>query len=245
MSTFGQGKTEPVRDDHYDPLDIYSVAMSELRGMKDNTGSPIVYSATCEAYQVDGVVANRYTAPWQSNDYAIYNSYRMGFYIQMMLQSDKQKMRDGTTLENGFNIYTLLYQSQRIFDKYSKDEQSWVNHHDSLGFSEFPWKDNIIYGGKNVQTIPGNDFMLVSLSFITNADWRPYFDMFGLHYTNLASQQVDTNGFDREVGGKILVNKFNPQYLPNKQLSQDPDFTSVDLTDKNSSFPGQNWKCGS
>ena len=245
MSTFGQGKTEPVRDDHYDPLDIYAVAMSELRGMKDNTGSPIVYSATCEAYQVDGVVANRYTAPWQSNDYAIYNSYRMGFYIQMMLQSDKQKMRDGTTLENGFNIYTLLYQSQRIFDKYSKDEQSWVNHRDSLGFSEFPWKDNIIYGGKNVQTIPGNDFMLVSLSFITNADWRPYFDMFGLHYTNLASQQVDTNGFDREVGGKILVNKFNSQYLPNKQLSQDPDFISIDLTDKNSSFPGQNWKCGS
>lgn len=237
MSTYSLGKTGPVRDDHYDPLDVYSVIMSELRGLRDNQGSPVIYSSTCEAYEVDGVTANRYTAPWQSNEYAIYNSYRMGFYIQMMLHSDKQKMRDGTTLTNGFNIYTLLYQGGRIFDKYALDEQTWNKNRDSLGFSQFPWQGESVYDGKNVQNIPGNDNMLVSLSYITNADWRPYFNMVGLHYTDLASKQVDANSFERTIEKKIFVNKINSQYLSNESLSQGPDLVSVDMTDKNAVLP--------
>ena len=241
--SWSDGKTAPIKTGHGNPLEVYSVAMSELRDLKNDQGQPVIYNAQCQPYTVDGVTATRYTGPWQSNAYAVYNTFREAFYFQMPLQLDKQVMRGGETLQNGFNIYTLLYQHARIFGKYAANETSWNAQRDSLGFSLFPWSGEATYGGKNVQAIPGNDFMLVSLSYITNADWRPYFDMFGLHYTTLASQQVEANAFSRVIKQEVLTNKNDPQLIPNNSLSDDPSLVAVDLTDKNAQFPGVTWSC--
>lgn len=229
--------------DHGDPLDVYSVAMSELRGLKDAENNPVIYDANCNTYEVTGVPLNRYTAAWQNNGYAVYNQFREAFYFQMLLQADKRVMRDGTTLENGFNIFTLLYQNARIYNHFAADESSWNANRDRLGFSEFPYSGETTYGGGNVKNIPGNDFMLVALSYITNADWREYFDMFGLHYTSLANKQVQKNGFSGKIEKVILTNKFKSQNMPNASLSADPDLVKVDLTDKDAVFPGANWSC--
>jgi hypothetical protein len=229
---------------HGDPLEVYAMVMSELRRYKNASGDPVIYDSTCKAYNVtDGVESNRYTAAWQSNDYAIYNTPREAFYFQMLLHADKQSLRHGYTLENGFNIFTLLYQHSRIYDKYSKNEADWNSHQSLLGFSLFPYSGDTTYDGGNVTKIPGNDFMLVSLSYITDSDWRPYFDMFGLNYTSLASKQVDQNGFTRTVKQELFVNQNNSRFMPNNLLSQDPDLVMVDLTNEMAEFPGKVWSC--
>lgn len=239
--TWGAGKTTPVTTGHGNPLEVYSVAMSELRGLKDSSGNPVIYDAQCKAYPVQEGTATRYTGPWQNTNTS--SNHHEAFYFQMPLQADKKVMRGGETLQNGFSIYTLLYQASRIYYKYASTESDWNLNRDRIGFSLFPWSGDATYGGKTVSAIPGNDFMVVTLSYITNLDWRPYFDMFGLHYTTLASEQVDANQFTGKVKEVVFTNKNNPELIPNGQLSQDPDIVAVDLTDKNAVFPGANWDC--
>lgn len=233
-------QTQEISDGpHYYSEDVYSVIMSELRDLKDESGNPVIYDVYCTPYEVtDGTPVSRYTAPWQSNDYAVYNRYRQAFYIQMALQADKMKMRGGSNLTSGFDIFTLLYQHARIFDKYANDAD-WENHKSALGFSEFPFSDESTYGGEGytVESIPGNDFMLISLSYITNHDWRPYFDMFGLNYTDMASKQVDANGFADAVKEIIWLNPHDPEAFPDETFSEDPNFVKIDMTDKNAELP--------
>ncbi|MRT05940.1 ImpA family metalloprotease [Ewingella americana] len=239
-STYGQNREGPFSNVRGDPRDVYAVMMSDLRGLKDGDGNPVIYDAKCRANLVEGVVASRYTAPWLSDKG---QNYRESFYFQMAFQADKQMMRGGTTLDNGFNIYTLLYQHARIFAKYAGNASEWNAHRDGLGFSNFAWNGDATYGGKSVKDMPGNDFLLVSLSYITNADWRPYFDMYGLHYTELASNQVEDNGFGRQIEQKIFTNKHNSQNLPGKDITGDADFVTIDMTNKDSEFPGNPWNC--
>lgn len=97
--------------------------MSELRGDKNKAGEKVILYSNCNTYNVsDGVEVSRYTAAWQSNDYAIYNTPREAFYFQMLLHADKQPLCDGYRLENGFNIFTFLYQHSRIYEKYAANE---------------------------------------------------------------------------------------------------------------------------
>ncbi|HEY1843975.1 MAG TPA: ImpA family metalloprotease [Buttiauxella sp.] len=229
---------------HGNPREVFAMVMSELRGLKDVTGNDVIYNGSCSAYPVmDGLPITRYTAAWQSDAYAIHNAPREAFYFQMLLQADKNIMRNGVELENGFNIFTLLYQHNRIYGKYAVNEAQWNENRERLGFSLFPFTGGSAYDGSNVSDIPGNDFMLVSLGLITNADWRPYFDMFGLYYTSLASQQVTENGFSRAIEQKIYTNKNDPKLMPNMALTSDPDLMTVDMTDKDSTFPGVDWNC--
>ncbi|QLK63800.1 hypothetical protein GE278_23645 (plasmid) [Enterobacteriaceae bacterium Kacie_13] len=239
-STYGQNREGPFAAARGNPRDIYAVMMSDLRELKDGSGNPVIYDASCKAYPVEGVVASRYTAPWQLGSA---QQYRDGFYFQMAFHTDKQLMRGGTTLANGFSIYTLLYQHQRIFEKYATNASEWNAHRDGLGFSNFAWNGDATYAGMSVKDMPGNDFLLVSLSYITNADWRPYFDMYGLHYTELARKQVEINGFDRAIEQKIFTNKDNPNNLPGKDLTGDADFVTIDMTNKDAEFPGHPWTC--
>ena len=156
----------------------------------------------------------------------------------MAFHADKMKMRGDSSLTSGFDIFTLLYQHARIFDKYA-NKTDWESHKSSLGFSEFPYSDESTYGGQGhiVMNIPGNDFMLISLSYITNHDWRPYFDMFGLHYTDMASRQVDVNGFVDSVKKIIWLNPNDPDAFPDEKLSADSSFVQIDLSDKNTELP--------
>ncbi|MCV5360081.1 hypothetical protein OFM87_30455, partial [Escherichia coli] len=80
--------------------------------VRDRSGNRVVLGANC---QVLDTGESRYEAPWKSNAYAVHNGYRMAFYIQMALRAHRMLLTDGTRLNDGFTIFTLLYQHSRIF----------------------------------------------------------------------------------------------------------------------------------
>ena len=154
----------------------------------------------------------------------------------MALQADKIKLASGYKINRGFNIYTLIYQHSRIFSQYAKESADWTMNRKKLGFSLFPFNGHDVYDGKKVKDIPGNDFMLVSLSYLTGKDWRPYFDMFGLNYTSLASEQVDKNS----TSGVIPIGMYVlEQDMPPSSLSKDLDFIPLDINDGTTLWKGK------
>ncbi|MHA6605449.1 ImpA family metalloprotease [Photobacterium damselae] len=233
------GKRGTITDGHMNQRDLFAVYMSDTLGLKDKSGSHrMVYDANCNPLDKDtsGDVT-RFVGPWESNAYAIYNGYRMEFYIQAALRADKQIMSDGTRLDNGFGLFTLMYQHERIFSKYIASEELWNQHRDQLGFSLFSYRPDEAKGG-TIDKISGNDFMLVSMSKITGKDWRPYFDMFGLYYSDLAGQQVIANGDTVKVEKGMFV---LDEDLPNENMSTDLSWISFEGDISHLVWPRGNW----
>ncbi|MCP4868095.1 MAG: hypothetical protein GY898_05200 [Proteobacteria bacterium] len=54
-----------------------------------------------------------------------------------------------------------------------------------LGFGEYA----------SAPDIDGNDFLLISWSFLTETDLRPMFELWGVSFTASASAQVEAHGF--------------------------------------------------
>ncbi|UTV29993.1 ImpA family metalloprotease [Photobacterium atrarenae] len=227
------GKTTPLTDGHMNHKDLFYVFMSDAAQVKNSAGERVVLNRNCEVMD-EG--QDRFTVPWRSNDYAVHNSYRMAFYIQMALRADQQVMASGDKLSNGFHLFTLLYQHSRIFGQYAANESDWLAHRAQLGFSGFDYQHST-YGDKTVSSMPGNDFMLVALSVITGQDWRPYFDMFGLHYTSLAADQVSKNTTKGAVPVGMYVLEDD---LPPGSMSTGLDFLALSETDPTTRWPRNN-----
>lgn len=233
------GKRGTMTDEHMNQRDLFAVYMSDALGLKDSTNSRrMVYDSNCHAFNkgTSGDVT-RFVGPWESNAYAIYNGYRMEFYIQAALRADKQTMSDGTRLDNGFGLFTLMYQHERIFSKYIASKDLWNTRKDELGFSLFDYKPTEAKGD-TVDKIPGNDFMLISMSKITGKDWTPYFDMFGLYYSDLAAQQVIANGDTEKVNKGMYVLE---EDMPNENMSQDLPWISFEGDISTLVWPRNNW----
>ncbi|WP_394128127.1 ImpA family metalloprotease [Vibrio hepatarius] len=208
--------------------------MSDVIKATDKNGYRVIFNSQCKV--VDKGV-NRYEALWKSNEYAAHNDYRMMFYIQMMLRVHNTTLSDGSTITNGFDLFPFLYLHQRIFSKYASSEEEWLKKRNSLGFSEFSYKHSVYGNGNSVSFIPGNDFILVSLSLLTGKDWTPYFDMFGLRYTDLAAHQsfVNSHGVKVSLGMFVLENNY-----PDKDLAENLDFLELNLDDESTVWPIDN-----
>ena len=228
---FTQGHNHEIRDGHMDHKDAFYGYMSDLLNVEDDSGR-FVYTAGCKKL----ANGDRYTAPWESNAYAYANSFRMAFFIQLALQIDKMEMGNGKILNSGFDVYTLLYLHARIFDKYNQNETDWLYHKDRLGFSEFAYAGDPTYGsGNTITRIPGNDFMLVSLSHLSKWDWRPYFDVFGLRYSDLAARQVALNASNGPVKKGLYQLNTN---LPGKNVSEGLEFLDLSTATKDTRWFG-------
>src|SRR5690606_41024718 len=125
--------------------------------------------------------------------YAADNGLRMSFYLQLPLLFDQRQLAGDVTLEDGFDIFTLLYLHARNYAQAAGSEEAWLAAREALGFGLFPHAGHAVYGGRAVGAIPGNDFMLVALSYMGRLDMRPYFDSRGLRYSSLASAQVEAH----------------------------------------------------
>ena len=80
----------------------------------------------------------------------------------------------------------MMYLHERLFSDAIADSSKWATMGDDLGFSTYPSAPS---------DLSGNDFMLISLSFLSQKDQRPFFDMWGITYSTEASAQVDSYGF--------------------------------------------------
>ncbi|PIW62219.1 ImpA family metalloprotease [Shewanella sp. CG12_big_fil_rev_8_21_14_0_65_47_15] len=226
------GNTSSITDGHMDHKDLFYVFMSDAAGTTDTSGKRVVFGANCKVLDVG---EDRYTAPWASNAYAVHNGYRMAFYIQMALKAHGITLSDGTILSNGFNIFTLLYQHSRIFGKYANNASDWEANRSKLGFDLFPFDSHSVYGGKTVRDIPGNDFMLVSLSKLTGKDWRSHFDMLGLRYSSLAAAQTASNA----TAGTMPMGMYELETdLPPANMSQGLTFIPLSLSDDSTLWKG-------
>ncbi|WP_018694286.1 ImpA family metalloprotease [Algicola sagamiensis] len=224
-------QTTIISDGHMDHKDLFFAFMSDAGQVKDKTGKRVVLTPDCKIMDDGG---NRFTAPWKSKKYAVHNSFRMAFYIQMALRAHEERLLNGKRLDNGFHLFTLLYQHQRIFGKYARSKNDWELARDGIGFSEFPFDGHAVYDGSKVKQIPGNDFMLVSLSYLTEMDWRPYFDMFGLRYSSLAANQVLKNAKKGmvKVGMYVLEDD-----LPPANMTRGLEFLEMNISNSSTVWP--------
>ncbi|MFO6423165.1 ImpA family metalloprotease [Motilimonas sp. KMU-193] len=226
-------QTTTLTDGHMNHKDLFYVFMSDALALTDSQNQRVVLSSSCRALDS----GDRYEGPWASNAYATHNGYRMAFYIQLALQNHKAVLRDGSQLDNGFHLFTLMYQYSRIFADAARDQATWDAQKASLGFSQFAYSGDAIYGGRNVSQIPGNDFMLVALSYITARNWQGYFDMFGLRYSDLAANQAASNASQGNVTPGMYVLETD---LPPANMSEGLDFITLDLTNPTARWPRDN-----
>jgi len=157
-------------------------------------------------------VQSVYQRIWSSSGYAANNDERMNFYMQLIHTSDELDY-----LSSGWDLYTLLYLQERLFNQAIKDASDWDNQKEALGFGTYEDAP----GG-----IDGNDFMLIAVSSITQKDQRDFFEMWGITYSDAASAQVASFGYD--PAPKI--------YFANDDTNTDPHPTPV-VIDGTSRYP--------
>jgi len=99
----------------------------------------------------------------------------------------------GRRLGDGWDIFPLLYAQARLLGDAARDATRWAAGRAALGFERFPYNGDATYGGRAVGQIPGNDFLVVALSFIAGTDFRPYFREHGVRFSDLADAQVQAH----------------------------------------------------
>ncbi|MGB5686246.1 MAG: ImpA family metalloprotease, partial [Candidatus Electrothrix sp.] len=197
-----------ITDGHMNHKELFAVIQSDLAGLTQNingVSKKVIYNQNCDLVgSFDASSSNnRYSVIWENSAYAADNGKRMSFLLQLPVMLDKKTMRDGTTLQHGMDIFTLLYSQSRIFAQAAQNATDWDSARDALGFGLFPYEGGGPYGGLKVKNIPGNDFLLVALGFITGLDWRTYFDLRGVRYSDLAAQQVAQHTTDSIITSTV------------------------------------------
>jgi immunomodulating metalloprotease len=104
---------------------------------------------------------------------------RLVFYWQMAMSSQNLPHLG----DKGWDLFRLMYIHDRLFSKALTDDTTWASQRNSLGFNQYTAR-------ATADSISGNDFMLISMSYITGLDQRPFFDMWGITYSATASTQV-------------------------------------------------------
>jgi hypothetical protein len=101
---------------------------------------------------------------------------RLSVYAQIALHANQLEQ-----FSNGWEVFTAMYLHERLFSTAFGNVDTWNEQKQALGFDTYEIAP---------RSIGANDFMLISLSFVTEQDQRPFFDMWGIDYTDTASAQV-------------------------------------------------------
>ena len=122
--------------------------------------------------------AGAFKRMWQDGD----NFDRLIFYSNWVhyftVLHGKADDTDRQKEARGWDIYTLLYLHQRLFD--AQDQTTWLANRDKLGYSTYAVKPKVT----------GDDNLLIMLSKLSGRDQRPTFKLWGIKYSEAASAQV-------------------------------------------------------
>ena len=224
--------------------DTFAVIQSGISQLKDEQGLVFFDSSCSIVKNIKGQRPNSISeAIWESNGTYWAMNQRMAFYLQIPMLLEGSQLSDGQTLNSGFDIFPLLYLQARQFQHHANIERYWELNKQHLGFGEFPHFGDETYTGRSVKSMPGNDFLLVALSYITGLDFRPYFAQFGVVTSQLAQSQVQQHrnsghiqGVFSSENGSVEMAVLDTE-LPPKNLSNLP---TVAL-DGQSKWPKDGW----
>lgn len=195
---------------HVDDFTYLQSALARVNATVGGVRRAVVLKADCSvqsSYPL-GTPVRRVAqdAVYASAAYAADNDARMAFYLQLtFLMTQKPVVSPAlnarahsVVLHSGFDVVTLLYQGARFLKYYAQTDALWTKHRASIGFGLFnrtctAATCGALYGsgsGATVAAMPGNDFLLVLLSFLSGYDFRPFYDVRGLQYSSLAERQV-------------------------------------------------------
>lgn len=112
---------------------------------------------------------------------------RLQFYEQLPFYA-KQYGRPGSGyFSDGWELYTLMYLQERNFTEAAKTDAAWTAQKAALGFGT--------YARTAASSMNGNDFMLISSSYLLGLDMRDFFTMWGITTSAAAASQVAAYGF--------------------------------------------------
>jgi hypothetical protein len=152
---------------------------------------------------------------WDASNY----SSQSLFNIEAMMYAQKYATGD-YALSNGFHLLGRLHILERYLAKDAKN--NWESVKAKLGFSS--------YSLEEIKAIDANDWLLVSLSWATGLDYRPFFDMYGQPYSDKASAQVSSFNFtavkkvffaEENDSGFILPSDTEGNYLDKVEVNVD------------------------
>ncbi|MCO4768962.1 MAG: ImpA family metalloprotease [Deltaproteobacteria bacterium] len=149
----------------------------------DRSDYRFIFDLLQEASDDADPTATVYDAIWAADGTYSNNGDRMNFYLQLAHRSD-----DVAWLDSGWDVYTLMYLQDRLVADALADEDTWDAQKEALGFGTYADRPEL----------DGNDFMLLSMSFLTERDQRPFFAMFGVTWSSSADLQMDAYGFTEE-----------------------------------------------
>jgi hypothetical protein len=208
-----RNETAEVRDGHMNLKSLFAASQSVRANLTATVGGAtrrVVYDERCNLLH-DAAMTDTDPLPdaiWGDGAYAADNGLRMAFYLGLPMRLHGRMLR-GRRLTNGFDIFPVLYAQTRILGRAARDAASWNAARASLGFDLFPYDGHATYGGRRVGDIPGNDFLVVALSFVSGLDFRPYFRDHGVRVSDLALAQVqahvDAGRVAGAVGGTAVV----------------------------------------
>lgn len=141
---------------------------------------PKLYTWLQEAHNTADPAAAMYQRLWSQT--GIYDNAfeRLAFYLQLAYAANPV-----SGLDNGWQVFPLMYLHERLFSEAIKDAASWSANRQKLGFGTYATAPT---------GIDGNDFMLISYSLLTGHDQRPFFNAWGVTFSAAASQQVEALG---------------------------------------------------
>jgi len=157
---------------------------------------------------------------WEKSNY----SSQSLFVIEAMMYAQKYASGD-YALSNGFHLLGRLHTLERFLAKDAKKD--WENNKEKLGFST--------YSLSEIKKIDSNDWLVISLSWATGLDYRPFFDMYGEPYSAKANDQIESFKFpkvkrvffmENNNSGFILPDEDYP-YLNKPEMAIDSEAVNV------------------
>lgn len=113
---------------------------------------------------------------------------RMHFYWHLVQQS-----RENTRVNfgnDGWDFWTLMNAMDREFYYAKSDATRWNARRTALGFGGLSQEAASVFSASNLIISPNNSRTLVQASRLAKTDQRPFFDMWGVTYSQEASDQV-------------------------------------------------------
>ena len=100
--------------------------------------------------------------------------------IEAMMHAEKMGK-----LENGWHVLARVHILER---EMKRAKQDWENRKASVGFSNYTLDE--------INAIGDNDWLVIAYSYAAEIDYRNYFDMMGIPYSDKAREQIASFGFD-------------------------------------------------